>query len=107
MKKSNQNYEFFKTSELNNGQREKTQKVQQLIRKIKEIKGLVKGHEEIIFEITENLRKKYGIVGASKYYLYHILGGSSGVDPKSCEHFDFPEENSILKALEVKLKEIE
>ncbi|MFH0955660.1 MAG: hypothetical protein V1801_00365 [Candidatus Falkowbacteria bacterium] len=54
-------------------------------------------------EISHELEKKYP--DFRRTYLFHIMSYSSGINREECPRFDFPGEDSIVKRLEVLVKE--
>jgi lysyl-tRNA synthetase class I len=73
------------------------------IEKIKETLEEKNFFEEDSVKITSLLRKKYP--DAEKYYLYHLVAGSTPSPEKSL-YFDFPGEDSIYEILRKLLKNL-
>ncbi|GEM_PF-2885008 len=78
--------------------------VKKLLELIKEMKGKINFHEETIYRTISRLKKEYSAAEAEKYYLYHLIIGST---PRleECLYFDFPGDDSIYKTLQDELRE--
>ena len=93
------------------GEEKVAHKVRELYTKIMSLRGKnFKGEKtypdaDLIYEIGTSLQKKYGLMDVYKYYLYHIMIGST-MGREKCIFFDFPGDDSILNLLEKAKKEL-
>ncbi len=80
-------------------QKEKISELRELMKEIREKFGTLNAYTKILYPLQKNLEKN--IPEIRKYYLFHVLIGSSE-ENKKCLNFDLEGDQSIINQLKDK-----